>query len=129
MGAAHGALCLAMLPTRVTGSPGRKYCSSSNSNRDGASGYRGLQAARVRTASRWRCWTQQACFLQTRCYSQRGGGSPGSQRLAGANWAEQRYPVTWGPNLEGRWGQGRRGRSWELVESDSNVNQEGERQA
>ena len=56
------------------------------------------------------------------------GGSPGSQRLAGTNWAEQRYPMTWGPNLEGRWGQGRRGRSWELVESDSNVNQWGERQ-
>lgn len=57
------------------------------------------------------------------------GGSPGSQRLAGTNWAEQRYPMTWGPNLEGGWGQGRRGRSWELVESDSNVNQWGERQA
>ena len=64
----------------VTGSPGRKYCSSSssssssnNSNGDSASGDRGLQAARVRTASRWRCRTQQACFLQTRCYGHRGG--------------------------------------------------------
>lgn len=66
MGAAHSAICLAMLPTRVSGSLDIKYCSSSSSNSNsGSVGGDRADAARVRMASRWRHQSQQARFLQT----------------------------------------------------------------
>lgn len=108
----------------VTGSPGRKYCcsSSDSSNGDSASGDRGLQAARVRASQQVEVLDAASLFPPNPLLRpQRRVASPGSQRLAGMNnWAEQRYPMTWDPTWRGGGDRAGRGRSWELVESDSN---------
>lgn len=49
MGAAHSAICLAMLPTGVSGSLDIKYCSSSNSN----SGSGGGDGELMQQGSEW----------------------------------------------------------------------------
>lgn len=136
-----------MLPTR--GLWIIKYCSGSSSSRhrngDSGGGDGELHAERVRMASRWRRQLQQACFLQTCCHWQlwelelrswERGGSSGSQGLGrvedreglGGRRAALPFGLGPGPNLEGKWGQEGKVRSWRLAESHSNMDQWGERQ-
>lgn len=88
MGAARSAICLAMLPARVSGSLDIKYCSSSSSNSNSGSG--GGDRELMQQGSGWpaggdisRSKSASSKPTATAAESERAASSPGSLRLAG----------------------------------------------
>lgn len=111
MGAAHSAICLAMLPTRVSGSLDIKYCSSSSSNSNSGSG--GGDRELMQQGSGWPAGgdvsrSKPVCSKPTTTAAE-----PERAALLGAWGQRDRLGLGPGPNLG--WGKRRSGEKLEVA--------------